>query len=150
MPYKQKEYIMHKTQYPDYIYENITDDPDTWEGSCSKELAIMRAEEYYDTYERITNAKDAACAIGLGFAIALGCMLVSSIILLIPVLALYHLSANLTLAFLPVISVSIFMSIRKFRQFAHHFTNSFDDYALLGQPVGYLMTMLIYAIAIFV
>ena len=140
---------MHTKQYPDYIYENITDDPDTWEGSCSKELAITRAEEFYDTYERITNTKDAACAIGLGFAIALGYMIVSSIILLIPVLALYHLSDNLTLAFLPVISVSIFMSIRKFRQFAHHFTNSFDDYVLLGQPVGYLMTMLIYAIAIF-
>ena len=50
--YRCKSFKPKYDYYPPSVYNNITDDPDTWGMCCSKEMAYKCAEEYYDRYMR--------------------------------------------------------------------------------------------------
>ena len=42
-------------KYPNWLYDGITDDSDSWGMCCSKETARKCAEEYYDRHMRRNN-----------------------------------------------------------------------------------------------
>lgn len=136
---------MKKRRYPPDIYRNITDDPDTWGMCCSKEAARSCAEAYYDDTERIHSFKDVILAFILSIVMAMMHTMQAGIMMFLPVIIIYGLTGNAYFGFIPVCIIGITMAIRAIIHLHKEFTDSFGDYVSFGQPVGYIIPILVYA-----